>query len=169
MTLGTFLKWTRSSKERIARHYAAEEWNQAVLSYLAISLDRLADRSATLCTWDQGYTKVNHVFHRYALPITWDFCEGNVLSNTTGNYGDAVGWAAKYVEHALDACSHTTAPNVIQQSATVFHRNSFADVIVTDPPYYDAILYSDLMDFFYVWLRRSVGDLSPDLKHSLTH
>jgi len=75
----------------------------------------------------------------------------------------------KYVEHALDACSHTTAPNVIQQSATVFHRNSFADVIVTDPPYYDAIPYSDLMEFFYVWLRRSVGDLSPDLKHSLTH
>jgi adenine-specific DNA methylase len=169
MALGTFLKWTRSSKEQIARHYTLEEWNQAVLSYLAISLDRLADRSAMLCTWDQGYTKVNHVFHRYALPITWDFCEGNVLSNTTGNYGDAVGWAAKYVEHALDACSHATAPDVIQQSAAVFHRNSFADVIVTDPPYYDAIPYSDLMDFFYVWLRRSVGDLSPDFKHSFAN
>src|SRR5688572_2320187 len=62
MALGTFLKWTRAWKEQIARHYAAEEWNEAVLSYLAISLDRLADRSATLCTWDQGYTKVNHVF-----------------------------------------------------------------------------------------------------------
>jgi putative DNA methylase len=168
LALGTFLKWTRASREQIAETKYQEGWTAPVLSYLAISLDRLADRSATLCTWDQGYTKVNHVFHRYALPITWDFCEGNVLSNTTGNYGDAVEWATKYIEHALDGCSHTMPPDVIQQSATVLQADSLADVIVTDPPYYDAIPYSDLMDFFYVWLRRSAGDLSPEFKSAFS-
>lgn len=162
LALGTVVKWVRATRDEVLQRGYLQEWNQAIASYLAVSVDRLADRCATLCTWDQGYTKVNHVFHRFALPITWDYCEGNVLSSTTGNYGDAVEWLAKYIEHGLNACSLTLSPQVIQQSATIGHAYAFADIIVTDPPYYDAIPYSDLMDFFYVWLHRAIGDLSEE-------
>ncbi len=160
LAMGTFVKSTRA----IIKNSQLGKNNELVpiLAYLAAAVDRLSDRCATLCTWDQGYTKVNHVFNRYALPITWDFCEGNPLSETTGNYGDAVTWICKYIDHAIDACPNATAPIVRQESAISTNINEIFDIIVTDPPYYDAIPYSDLMDFFYVWLRRVLFGITED-------
>ncbi|MHB1769450.1 MAG: hypothetical protein ACYCUV_16540, partial [Phycisphaerae bacterium] len=136
------------------------EWAGAIYAGLAIGVDRIADRQSTVCRWDMGYTKLQGTFTRFALPITWDYCEGNPFSETTGNYASNLEWAAEYWEHARIAAQNVPAPRVIRTSATQKVEDKF-DAIVTDPPYYDSIPYSDLMDFFYIWLRRTLQESGP--------
>ena len=103
-----------------------------------------------------GHTsRENHegVFSRQALPIVWDFSEGNPFSESTGNYGGAVDWVADVVDSWPGSNS-----GQVQQSTAVDHPlpSHSVDTWFTDPPYYDAIPYADLSDFFLVWLRRTL-------------
>ncbi|MBP9024747.1 MAG: DUF1156 domain-containing protein [Phycisphaerae bacterium] len=157
--LGTFVAATRKARDAMATLRYSPEWAEAVGAYLACGVDRLSDRCCTLCTWDQGYTKINHAFSRYALPITWDFCEGSPMSETTGNFEAAVEWIARFIEHGLVALSSVPESSVNNRSAIKEHTGELFDLVFTDPPYYDAIPYSDLMDFFYIWLRRSLNGI----------
>ena len=134
---------------------------EAVAAYLALSVDKQVDRSSTQCRWDQGYTKIHSSFARFALPMLWDFVEGSPLSGRTGDWISCVEWTALYAEYGYKAIDAAPRPTVICQSA-LEKKDAIYDLILTDPPYYDAIPYSDLMDFFYVWLRRTVKGLSPE-------
>jgi len=163
LSIGTFMKWTRSAKQEIMNHGYNQEWGEAILSQLAIGIDKLADRQSALCRWDMGYSKVNSTFVRFALPILWDYCQGNPLSNTTGNYGSCVEWVVEVIEHVSRASENNPKTSVIASSAIQLSLNETYDVVLTDPPYYDAIPYSDLMDFFYVWLKRTLNGISPHL------
>ncbi len=133
----------------------------ALSSYLAVALDRSADRSTSVCRLDIGRETLQSTFARFALPILWDFCEGNPFSETTGNYLNGLEWIALFVEHACQAGQKASVPAVLKKSAIV-RDSSCYDLILTDPPYYDAIPYSDLMDFFYVWLRRTLYGINPE-------
>lgn len=161
LALGTFVKHTRTVRDHAKRMGFSDEYIEAISCYLAIGLDRLADRASTIATWDVGYQKIRNTFGRFALPVTWDFCESVTVSSTTGSYQGGLEFIAKYVKHAMDASKESPAACARQLSAKQ-KANELLDVIVTDPPYYDAIPYSDLMDFFYVWLRRNLWDLSPE-------
>jgi adenine-specific DNA methylase len=138
-----------------------DSFMEAVAAYLALSLDKQVDRSSTQCRWDQGYTKVHSSFARFALPMLWDFVEVSPLSGRTGDWLSCVEWTALYAEHGCKAGASAQRPTIICQSA-LDKKNGLYDLILTDPPYYDAIPYSDLMDFFYVWLRRTVKSLCPE-------
>jgi putative DNA methylase len=138
-----------------------ESFALSVSSYLAIALDRSADRSTSLCRLDIGRETLQSTFARFALPILWDFCEGNPFSDTTGNYLNGLEWIALYIEHACNAALSAAPLTVLRKSAIVGNPGLY-DLILTDPPYYDAIPYSDLMDFFYVWLRRTLHGLSAE-------
>ena len=92
--------------------------------------------------------------------MLWDFIEGVPTADSSGGYLHSLEWVAKVVEH-LSGMSPAGPGRVLQASATQEHQEQF-DVVCTDPPYYDAIPYSDLMDFFYVWLRRTLLGLSPE-------
>lgn len=159
LALGTFVKWTRCARDQMTILPSA--WREAVSAGLAIGVDRIADRQSTVCRWDNGYSKLQGTFTRFALPITWDFCEGNPFSETTGNYAANLEWAAECMEHTTLAGTDAPPPFARRQSAIELHEGNF-DCVVTDPPYYDAIPYSDLMDFFYIWLRRTLHGLSPE-------
>jgi putative DNA methylase len=161
--LGTFVKYTRSAREKMKeREYANNEWMEAVNALLIVGIDKLADYISSLCIWNLAET-INHVLTRFALPINWDYAELNPLSNSTGNYWACLGWVTMAIEHVTNATKYSSKPHVLQQSAANRRGMEGFDIIVTDPPYYDAIPYSDLMDFFYVWLRRTLHGLSPDL------
>lgn len=135
----------------------------AIASYMAASVDRLTDRNSTLCHWNKDYEKITGTFQRYALRVNWDYAEVNPFSPTTGNYIDAVQWIAKFLDHALQATSKGALANVCFGSAESLPvADKSVDVILTDPPYYDAIPYSDLSDYYYVWLRRSVRSIYAD-------
>jgi putative DNA methylase len=126
--------------------------------YLAFGVNRLCDRCSSLCGWDSGYTKIRNTFGRQALPMVWDFCEGNPFSESTGNFEDATAWIVKVLQ-ALPRVSHGSATQADAQRQTI----SEAKTISTDPPYYDNIGYADLSDFFYVWLRKSLREVFPAL------
>jgi putative DNA methylase len=138
-----------------------KDWAEAVIASLALVIDRVADRSSTIAHWDIGRETVVNTFSGFRLPISWDFAETAILSQTTGSYNNQLDWVAQCLEHEQVAARISTIMQVVQKSATTLDGEY--DRIVTDPPYYDAIPYSDLMDFFYVWLRRSTHGLSPEI------
>ena len=138
-----------------------EEWVEALVAYLASAISRLVDRGNVLATWQNDSDKIGHAFARFALPMVWDFAESCPVADTTGGFVQAVEWVARVVEHLQEAAQGMPAPAVLQRSAIEPHSGLF-DVICTDPPYYDAIPYSDLMDFFHVWLRRVLHGFLPE-------
>jgi putative DNA methylase len=160
--LGTFIKYTRIVRDLMRTQGYSKEWVEAVSAYLALSIDRIADRGSTICTWTVGWDKIRNTFTRFALSMTWDFAESVVSADSSGGYPGAIEWVTLYLEHAMLASKEAPPPTIIQSSA-IKPAKSLYDAIVTDPPYYDAIQYSDLMDFFYVWLRRSLYGLSPEI------
>ncbi|HEU5400814.1 MAG TPA: hypothetical protein VFU86_05625 [Terriglobales bacterium] len=136
-------------------------WSQAVMAYLALAIDRLSDRNSTICHWDIGRETMSNTFQRYALRINWDYAEVNPFAETTGGYPSAIEWIALGIEHVTNALAQAENANIVLGSAADDVGGPF-DVIMADPPYYDAIPYADLSDYFYVWLRRGVGDEYPD-------
>lgn len=116
--------------------------------------------SSSFCRWHNSGDKVTGVFGRQAIPMIWDFCEGNTFSNSTGNFTAHIEWVAKVVERLPSDTNGGAAYQA--DAATTIHADS-GPVIVTDPPYYDNISYAELSDFFYVWLRPLLRDIYPDL------
>jgi adenine-specific DNA methylase len=141
------------------------EFAKAVVTYLALAVDMVAVSCNTLCRWENSRELIADVYSRQALPMLWDFAELNPFSESSGSWGKVFG----YVEYVLSYLSQIPTPQspistVTHSSATdlPWPENHF-DAVLTDPPYYDNVPYSDLSDFFYVWLKRTVGDLYPDL------
>ena len=137
----------------------AKNSKQALL-YLAIILDRLVTKNATLCRWDASGEKIQQVFGRQALSIIWDYTEVNPF--TSVGWPNMEGWVLRVLEHL----THIEARPAIVKHASATNlpfSNEFFDAVVTDPPYYDNVPYSHLSDFFYVWLKRMIGDKFPNL------
>jgi adenine-specific DNA methylase len=162
VALGVFARATRTVQTHARELGYDSVWTEAIMAYLALVVDRVADRGSTVCHWDIGYEKVANTFTGYRLPISWDFAETSAVSDSTGSYSGQLEWVALYVAHAQASLVHCPSPTV-QQSSAMRNTGSELDAIVTDPPYYNAIPYADLMDFFYVWLRRVLHGLSPEI------
>ena len=157
-SLGTFVREIRALGDELDGY--PDEWREPLAAYLACAFSKLTDYSSSICSWHNGRETLGHTFARFALPMVWDYCEVNPLSATTGGFKGMLDWIARYVDHALPAGSRAPSVEVETRSAIAAQPNGL-DVICTDPPYYDAIPYSDLMDFFQVWLRRVLHGLSP--------
>ena len=161
LALGTFVKHIRTACDSMTDY--PKDWRAAQSAYLASSLDRLLDHASSLATWYLPGENVKHTFVRYALPITWDFAESNTIFIGGGSWSSAITLLPTALDHTLDATRGAPDPAILQSSATAEAPSSAFDLVFTDPPYYDAIPYSDLMDFFYVWLRRTLHGLSPEI------
>ena len=136
----------------------ARAYAEAVSVYLAFAVARLADRQSTICSWDVGYVKIRNTFGRQAIPMTWDFAEGNPFSSSTGNFLDLLEWIPK----VLEANSATVQGYATQGDAANLEADGPIP-ISTDPPYYDNIGYADLSDYFYLWQRPSLREVYPDI------
>ncbi|MHC5673083.1 DUF1156 domain-containing protein [Nostoc sp.] len=137
----------------------ATAYADAVATYLAIAVDRMSDYCSSICSWHSSGEKMRNTFARQAIPMTWDFAEVNPFSTSSGNFIGAINWIAKVVE--ISPCS--TKGFVQRLDATKSEIYAKSIVVSTDPPYYDNIGYADLSEFFYVWLRRSLSLIYPDL------
>ncbi len=162
LALGVFVRHTHVACETMRHAGYSAEWVEAVAAYLAIVLDRTVNYLSTMCVWEPVASEIKQTFLRFALPITWDFGEANPLSTADRYYSGALSNVDRVLGELLAALRNSVTPSVIAQSATIAQSTTY-DSIVTDPPYYDAIPYSDLMDFFYVWLRRTLQDVSPEI------
>lgn len=136
----------------------ARAYAEAVGVYLGLALSRLSDIQNSLCAWENTKTQVRHLFTRQAVPMLWDFGENNV-------FGDAAGDYMVSLENMLRALEKVPCVEVGQsnQADASTQTVSINKIVSTDPPYYDNIGYADLSDFFYVWLRRSLRSVFPDL------
>lgn len=136
----------------------ATAYGEAIGLYLALAVNKLADRGSTLCSWDASRSSTRNTFGRQALPMTWDFAEPNPLSSSTGNFMGGVDWAYNVLNEM-----RPTVDGYAEQCDAVTQSLSQSKVISTDPPYYDNIGYADLSDFFYVWLSYGLKEIFPDL------
>lgn len=182
LTLGTLGGELELAREMIAQH-AKEAINTtpwrcradsdeesslyaaAVVTCLAMCISRQANRSSTLCIWDQKGENVQQVFGMQILKMTWDYVEGNPFSRSTGNFSGQVEY---FVKVLTNACSHAESVGKASQWDAQTQELSCNRVVSTDPPYYDNIGYSDLSDFFYVWLRKMLKDVYPGLFSTLS-
>src|SRR5579883_3485364 len=160
LALITLVNLVQNLENKIIGEYDAN-LIRAVQTCLALAIDKQADSNSSLCAWRSTSQDIGHTFGRQALPILWDFIEGNILSGATRDWLNAVEGGLK----ALESLDKEIQPgNAICSSATKQTLSKdMANVLATDPPYYDAVPYADLSDFFYVWLKRSIGDKYPDL------
>lgn len=160
--LAAFVRATRALRTHADFTAYDEAQQQAIFALLTTAIDKVADRGSSLCTWTIDRITIRNTFARFALPIVWDFAESVPTADASGGYPGGVEWAARYLEHASAFASDAPAPTILKDSA-IREKGGGFDVVLTDPPYYDAIPYSDLMDFFYVWLRRTLQGLSPEI------
>lgn len=153
--LGHFVAATHAARNEMAAAQLAPEWVEAVGAYQALVIGRTANYLSTVCLWDSAAEEVKQTFLRFALPITWDFSEANPMSAVDRYFVGGLSKVVRVLSELLPAALSKPTPSVVNKSA-IANRPTECDLIVTDPPYYDAIPYSDLMDFFYIWLRRSL-------------
>ena len=136
------------------------EYSSAIATYLTLALGRQADYSSSLCLWSHSGGFLAHTFGRQALPMVWDYAEGNPFSSMTGNWLGGVDWILRVITFLSE--TPAASATVKRGDATrIPFGDRYFDSIVTDPPYYDAIPYSNLSDFFYVWFRFTLRDILP--------
>jgi len=134
----------------------------AVATYLAFAVDKLADRNSVISSWAIDREHSINTFARQAIPMVWDFAEVNPFSDSSGNFMGGV----QTIERILS--NHTLSEKGVAVQADAMNLTLPTKVIVsTDPPYYDNIMYADLSDFFYLWLRRSLQRTFPDIFSTL--
>lgn len=157
--LATFSDLVSEVRETAIRDGAETGYADAIATYLAFAVDRLADYSSKISTWmpDPKNEGVRNTFARQALPMSWDFAEANVFSESSGNIKNHAYGISRVID-ALPAnvCGESSQANAITRSVAGL-------LCSTDPPYYDNVPYADLSDFFYSWLRRSLRNIYPEL------
>lgn len=136
----------------------------AVKTCLALALDKLADLNNSLTRWKPDAECPVNLFGRQAIPFVWDFAEAAPLSDASGS------WASMFerTAYALQSCGHDWALGTAAAASATKHPlpDDIANAVITDPPYYYSVQYADLSDFFYVWLKRTLSRIHPDLFHA---
>lgn len=131
----------------------------AVATYLAFAVDKGANYWSSICSWHSGRDGVTSTFGRQAIPMVWDYAEANPFSESSGSFQGAIDWISNVIERSPG----NPLGKAKQHNAMTVIKGVTQPLISTDPPYYDNIGYADLADFFYVWLRRSLNNIYPDL------
>lgn len=127
---------------------------ETIITYLAFVIDKLADYHSSVCSWNSSGQKMRNTFGRQGIPMVWDYAECNPFCSSSGSFDNMLQWVVKCVTNFVGE-----VPGEAEQynaSEECFLRNV---MISTDPPYYDNIGYADLSDFFYIWLKYSLGNV----------
>src|SRR5208283_1060487 len=130
------------------------DFSDAITTCLALAVSRQSDHLNSGCSWNPTGEKLQHLYSRQALGIIWDFCEANPFGDSVGNWTATISCCID----GLKAAQFDGLPGSSNQESAQKHPlpDDCAQALITDPPYYDAVPYADLSDFFYVWLKRSL-------------
>lgn len=159
VALTTFSDLVQEARSQALADGAEPEYGDAIATYLEFALDKCCDYWNSIASWAQSGEFIRNLFARQAIPMTWDFAEGNPFSTSTANWSNAIDWVAL----AMEQLPAEGTPGKVAQSDACLLNLSASPMFSTDPPYYDNIGYADLSDFFYVWARRSLGAIYPEL------
>ncbi|MHB8417052.1 MAG: DUF1156 domain-containing protein [Myxococcales bacterium] len=163
VALTTFSDLVQEAHKRVLADGAPPAYADAVATYLAFAVDKGANYWSALCRWHQSAEKLVSTYGLPVLPMTWDYTEASPFSDSSGNWSLGIEQASKMLE-ALGGGQ----PGTVLQADAGDQGISAGKVVSTDPPYYANIGYADLSDFFYVWLRRSLKPVFPDLFARMT-
>ena len=163
-TIQTFVASLHEALEAMEQDLSDKDYRLALGLYLGLWLDRVAVFNNSVTRWRSSHQKSETPFGGQAIPMIWDYPEVNPLADSSGTASTQLRYMLKVIEHERMAGGLDIAvPDVLQGNAASLPLGSgIANCVVTDPPYDDAIAYGDLSDFFYVWLKRSVGPLFPE-------
>jgi len=137
------------------------EFKKAVQTALAFAVNRAVSQNTSMSRWDASRLTIKGAFSKQALAVVWDFAEANPFSGGSADWDGAVKWVMKFIES--NSGLHTTGTTVRASATNIPLPSDTAAAMVTDPPYFAAIPYADLSDFFYVWLRRGLANVHPEL------
>jgi len=144
----------------------ALQYGADLATYLAFIISKLADLANSLCRWEPNAECPRQLFARQAIPMVWDFAEGNPFSSSSGSFEILVENLMRTMKNPLFDFDRAHPGRVRQADATKLEQSGSV-IFCTDPPYYDNIGYADLADFFYVWLRRSLRKIYPELLQTM--
>jgi putative DNA methylase len=154
--LSTFIKNLSKLKSEIN----TSEYHQALLTFLAIWFDRIAVANTSLGRWHISGEKLEHPFSRQAIAMVFDYPESNPFCNSSGSALNQLEWIIRYIESESNSPFAALLANASSGEKGQFAAKTLT-AVVTDPPYYDAIGYADCSDLFYVWMKRTLGDVYP--------
>ena len=162
LALITFTEKVRLAYQKMIEEGYEEEYAKAVAGYLGLGVNRIASYCTTLGYWHVSGEKASPSMQRQAIAMTWDYFETIPLAESFG-WKSNIDWILNVLSH-LSQIQNSTTPTVTQSSATELpYPDNYFDAVFTDPPYYDNVPYSYLSDFFYAWLKRTLGGLYPEL------
>ena len=157
--LTTFSDLIPEIQDQVQADGGSKEYADAIAVYMAFLIDQLANHTSAVCGWNATNEQLRNTFSLQAIPMVWNFAECNVFSNSTGSYENLYERMCKGFQSFLgNICSG----EVYRMNAA--EDNGFRNVVVsTDPPYYSNIPYAAVSDFFYVWLRKNLYEIYPDI------
>ena len=157
--VATMSRYIKSILESGDEEHLENPWNEAIAFFLLCVLDKAIDYGNTLASWYTQNEQITHLFNRYALPMKWDFAEAAPFGGASGSWQSMLNSVTKSIEKTCTGLNgQPSTPEIICGSSTNIEEDDLYDVVITDPPYYQAISYGDLSDFFYVWIRLVLAD-----------
>lgn len=135
-------------------------YTNILFTYLSIWFDRIAVANTSLGRWHISGEKLEHPFSRQAIAMVFDYPESNPFCNSSGSALNQLEWITRYIESESNSPFAALFANASSGEKGQFAAKTLT-AVVTDPPYYDAIAYADISDFFYVWMKRTLGDIYP--------
>jgi adenine-specific DNA methylase len=162
LSLTTLVRLVEDARQQMQTSSSDLQFSEAVQTCLAFAVSKLADFGNSCTRWGNDDQGITALFSRQAIPMVWDFAEANLAEGESYSWQ----WAARYplgvIEQNIKAISVVGTSMQLSATAHSLPDNS-AQALITDPPYYNAVPYADLSDFFYVWLRRSLRSVHPTL------
>ncbi|AHW58665.1 Adenine-specific DNA methylase, contains a Zn-ribbon domain [Draconibacterium orientale] len=137
-----------------------DEYSKCILTYLAIWIDRIIPVNTSFGRWNVPGEKIETPFSRQAIPMVFDYPESNPFCESTGSAINQLDWLIRYINSESVVEFYSICNNASSGDKSQF-KEKYLTSVITDPPYYDAIAYADLSDFFYVWHKQSLGDIYP--------
>jgi len=165
VAMQTFVACQHEAVNAMKEEVSDEEYQRCLALYLGLWLDRVASFAANVCRWAPGSQIIKTPFGGQAIPIIWDYPEVNPLARSSGTASTQLQYMLKVIEHErfVNGSALQASQILLGNAAALPLESETVDCVVTDPPYDDAISYGDLSDFFYVWLKRSIGSLFPEV------
>lgn len=160
LALQTLVQQLQILKKELLTEGGADDYGKAIVTYLAILIDRVAVANTSFGVWHTGRETLERIMSRQAIPMVFDYPESNPFCSSTGSVLNQIDWLIRYIESESHSVFITNLQNASSGDKYQFEEK-YLTTVVTDPPYYDAIAYADISDFFYVWLKRTLGDVYP--------
>lgn len=172
LALSVFAREVRATKDRVVADGGDAQYAEAVVLMLGLGVGKMAQASSTIVRWNTAVApnrspKAEPAFARHDMPMPWDFAETDPFGGSVGDFIQVVNTAIRSLEHVVPGGRGRAEQADVRQRAAKAVDEA-PRMIATDPPYFDAINYADLSDHFYMWLRKALQDVEPDLFRTIT-